>query len=94
MIPGSRYKFRIKAENSYGITEPGDESDPFDVGGVSSDRFDNKINYYCSRFDHILDDHNLLGRLPYFSPSYSVLSQLLLFFSILANFSAADLILY
>ena len=38
MIPGSRYKFRIKAENNYGISEPGDESDPFDVGGVSSDR--------------------------------------------------------
>ena len=38
MIPGSRYKFRIKAENSYGISDPGDESDPFDVGGVSSDR--------------------------------------------------------
>jgi len=32
LIPGSRYKFRIKAENNYGISEPGDESDPFDVG--------------------------------------------------------------
>ena len=39
LIPGSRYKFRIKSENSYGISEPGEESDPFDVGGVSSDRF-------------------------------------------------------
>jgi len=34
LIPGSRYKFRIKAENAYGISEESDESDPFDVGGV------------------------------------------------------------
>jgi len=32
LIPGSRYKFRIKSENNYGISNPGDESDPFDVG--------------------------------------------------------------
>ena len=38
LIPGSRYKFRIKSENNYGISNPGDESDPFDVGGVTSDR--------------------------------------------------------
>ncbi len=38
LIPGSRYKFRIKSENSYGISDPGEESNPFDVGGVSSDR--------------------------------------------------------
>ena len=31
LIPGSRYKFRIKAENCYGISDPGDESDSFDV---------------------------------------------------------------
>ena len=34
LIPGSRYKFRIKVENAYGISEASDESDPFDVGGV------------------------------------------------------------
>ena len=39
LIPGSRYKFRIKAENSYGISDPGEESNPFDVGGVSAERF-------------------------------------------------------
>jgi len=31
LIPGSRYKFRIKAENAYGISEESEESDPFDV---------------------------------------------------------------
>ncbi len=31
LIPGSRYIFRVKAENDYGISEPGEESDPFDV---------------------------------------------------------------
>ena len=31
LIPGSRYKFRIKAENCYGISDPGEESDSFDV---------------------------------------------------------------
>ena len=30
-MPGSRYKFRIKAENCYGISDPGEESDAFDV---------------------------------------------------------------
>eukprot|EP00090_Calanus_glacialis_P046314 TRINITY_DN903_c0_g1_i1.p1 TRINITY_DN903_c0_g1~~TRINITY_DN903_c0_g1_i1.p1 ORF type:complete len:972 (-),score=286.61 TRINITY_DN903_c0_g1_i1:125-3040(-) len=34
LIPGSRYKFRIKAENAYGISEESEESDAFDVGGV------------------------------------------------------------
>jgi len=34
LIPGSRYKFRIKAENAYGISDGSEESDPFDVGGV------------------------------------------------------------
>ena len=34
LIPGSRYKFRIKVENAYGISEPSEESDAFDVGGV------------------------------------------------------------
>ena len=33
LIPGSRYKFRIKAENDYGISDPGSESVPFDVAG-------------------------------------------------------------
>ena len=32
-----RYKFRIKAENAYGISEESDESDSFDVGGAPSD---------------------------------------------------------
>ena len=36
LIPGSRYKFRIKADNDYGISEPSDESDPFDVGPNAS----------------------------------------------------------
>jgi hypothetical protein len=31
LIPGSRYKFRIKAENAYGISDESQESDPFDV---------------------------------------------------------------
>ena len=31
LIPGSRYKFRIKSENCYGISDPGEESDAFDV---------------------------------------------------------------
>ena len=30
----SRYKFRIKVENAYGISEASEESDAFDVGGV------------------------------------------------------------
>ena len=47
LIPGSRYKFRIKAENSYGISEPGDESDPFDVGGVSAERYENRCPGFC-----------------------------------------------
>jgi len=34
LIPGSRYKFRIKVENAYGISEASEESDAFDVGGV------------------------------------------------------------
>ena len=29
-----RYKFRIKVENAYGISEASEESDAFDVGGV------------------------------------------------------------
>ena len=47
LIPGSRYKFRIKSENSYGISEPGEESDPFDVGGASSDRFVLDVGSAC-----------------------------------------------
>jgi len=31
LIPGSRYKFRIKSENAYGISDESQESDPFDV---------------------------------------------------------------
>lgn len=38
LIPGSRYKFRIKSENVYGISEAGEESDPFDVGSSTSER--------------------------------------------------------
>jgi len=34
LIPGSRYKFRIKAENVYGISDESEESDPFDVAGA------------------------------------------------------------
>ena len=29
-----RYKFRIKVENAYGISDASQESDAFDVGGV------------------------------------------------------------
>ena len=47
LIPGSRYKFRIKSENSYGISEPGEESDPFDVGGASSDRLVLDVDSAC-----------------------------------------------
>ena len=49
LIPGSRYKFRIKSENNYGISEPGDESDPFDVGGASADRYENNENDFKIR---------------------------------------------
>ena len=63
MIPGSRYKFRIKSENNYGISEPGDESDPFDVGGASADRYENKeINF---KIHENLGYNNL-----YYSTSY------------------------
>ena len=34
-----RYKFRVKSENDYGISEPGEESDPFDVGAAGENRF-------------------------------------------------------
>lgn len=27
VIPGERYRFRVKAENIHGVSEPGDESD-------------------------------------------------------------------
>lgn len=37
LIPGSRYKFRVKSENAYGVSEESEESDAFDVGGVSAD---------------------------------------------------------
>eukprot|EP00092_Neocalanus_flemingeri_P023397 GFUD01025368.1.p1 GENE.GFUD01025368.1~~GFUD01025368.1.p1 ORF type:complete len:979 (-),score=266.22 GFUD01025368.1:251-3187(-) len=43
LIPGSRYKFRIKAENAYGISEESEESDPFDVGGVQPQESRNPI---------------------------------------------------
>ena len=33
-----RYKFRVKSENDYGISEPGEESDPFDVGATGENR--------------------------------------------------------
>ena len=33
-----RYKFRVKSENDYGISEPGEESDPFDVGAAGENR--------------------------------------------------------
>ena len=59
LIPGSRYKFRIKAENSYGISEPGDESDPFDVGGVSADRYAKTIFTGCC-----------ISNIPIFNASY------------------------
>ena len=38
LIPGSRYKFRIKAESVYGISEPGEESDAFDVAPATGER--------------------------------------------------------
>ena len=34
LIFNIRYKFRIKVENAYGISDPSEESDAFDVGGV------------------------------------------------------------
>ena len=56
LIPGSRYKFRIKAENSYGISDPGEESNPFDVGGVSADRFVvTTFLYFCLLFKMLLE---------------------------------------
>ena len=33
-----RYKFRVKSENDYGISEPGEESDAFDVGATGENR--------------------------------------------------------
>jgi hypothetical protein len=34
----SRYMFRVKSENVYGMSEPGDESDPFDVASATTER--------------------------------------------------------
>ena len=33
-----RYMFRVKSENVYGMSEPGEESDPFDVASATTDR--------------------------------------------------------
>ena len=72
LIPGSRYKFRIKAENSYGISEPGDESDPFDVGGVSAERYENR----CPDFLHDHNDSSFANQSSsaYFSFKFLILS--------------------
>ena len=51
-MPGSRYKFRIKAENCYGISDPGDESDAFDV--APGERLYIKIFSYGTRMSFIL----------------------------------------
>ena len=45
-ILGSRYKFRIKVENAYGISEASEESDAFDVGGVQLQQ----DSRYCNVF--------------------------------------------
>ena len=43
----SRYKFRIKVENAYGISDASEESDAFDVGGVQiqDTRWDLGVSY-------------------------------------------------
>merc|ERR1740137_209203 len=48
LIPGSRYKFRIKAENAYGISEESEESDPFDVGGVQPQDVSHQLHQMLS----------------------------------------------
>jgi len=35
LIPGSRYKFRVRSENDYGLSDPSEESHAFDVSGVN-----------------------------------------------------------
>ena len=32
--------FRVKSENVYGMSEPGEESDPFDVASATTDRYE------------------------------------------------------
>ena len=58
LIPGSRYKFRIKAENDYGISEPGKESNPFDVAGGATATA--AIDRYCDSLRHMTKCCSLL----------------------------------
>jgi len=57
LIPGSRYKFRIKAENAYGISEESEESDPFDVGGVQPQETSVQLHQMSSPTVCVLPDN-------------------------------------
>ena len=42
--------FRIKVENAYGISDPSEESQAFDVGGVQIQ--DTRYNTECENYSH------------------------------------------
>ena len=58
-----RYKFRIKAENDYGASEPGPESDPFDVAGGAS-AAQQAIDRYCQSLRCLPNTYYTIPLLP------------------------------